>query len=171
MVVLGAGPVGLGCALMLRARGFSDVTVVERREIRKIETEKAYLYLLDGRGRRLTDKLGLTQRVARDAVFSRDFTSLVEVLPSGGINVKAIPVVTIGSEKFWIPRDKMLDCFLVAAGEARIPVLFSHIVGNICWERENGCLLISCSDANGKEMEIQADVLIGCDGINSPTRK
>ena len=101
----GAGPVGLASALTLaksEKAGFDEITVVERREERAFEAEKAYLYLLDGRGQKLTDSLdGLTKKFAELSVSSKQFTELTEVLTDGTTNVKKLPVLMgSGVEKY-----------------------------------------------------------------------
>ena len=57
-VIVGAGPVGLATALTLaksEVAKFDEITVVEKRESMYSKSEKAYQYLLDGRGQRCTD--------------------------------------------------------------------------------------------------------------------
>ena len=57
-VIIGAGPVGLAASLMLEKCGWNDITIIEKRPISSFESTKAYLYLIDGRGRKITDILG-----------------------------------------------------------------------------------------------------------------
>ena len=67
-VVVGGGPAGLASAWVLSERGF-DVTVVERRsEPSPYEPQRAYLYLIDGRGQTFTDAARITEKLASPAV-------------------------------------------------------------------------------------------------------
>ena len=57
-VIIGAGPVGLAASLMLEKCGYTDITIVEKRPRDSFESSKAYLYLIDLRGQRVTDLIG-----------------------------------------------------------------------------------------------------------------
>lgn len=57
-VIIGGGPVGLAASMMLEKCGWSDITIVEKRSEESFESSKAYLYLIDGRGQKITDTLG-----------------------------------------------------------------------------------------------------------------
>ena len=57
-VIIGAGPVGLAASLMLEKCGYTDITIVEKRPRDSFESSKAYLYLIDLRGQRITDLIG-----------------------------------------------------------------------------------------------------------------
>lgn len=58
-VIVGGGPTGLAASLMLEKCGWDDITIIEKRSINFFESTKAYLYLIDGRGQKLTDLLGM----------------------------------------------------------------------------------------------------------------
>ena len=57
-VIIGGGPVGLAASLMLEKCGWSDITIVEKRSEEAFENTKAYMYLIDGRGQKITKVLG-----------------------------------------------------------------------------------------------------------------
>ena len=85
-LVVGAGPVGFSTALALDSLGtFSEITVVEKRPESAFESTKAYLYLLDKRGQKITDLLNMTSIIAQHSVTSLESAGLNEVLPSGEI--------------------------------------------------------------------------------------
>lgn len=167
-VVIGAGPVGLGSAILLQ-KGGSKVTVLESRSL-IFDSSRAYLYLLDGRGQQLTNLLGLTPQIAASAVSSTLFTSLTEVLPaSPGLRVKSIPVVKSSIEKFWVPRDVLLETMLTAAREAGVRVLL-NTRGEI--HMEEGVVSVNCTGPGVDDIEVlRPDLLIGCDGFKSSTRQ
>lgn len=58
-VIVGGGPTGLAASLMLEKCGWDDITIIEKRPISFFESGKAYLYLIDGRGQKCTDLLGI----------------------------------------------------------------------------------------------------------------
>ena len=57
-VIIGGGPVGLAASLALEKCGWTDITIVEKRSEESFENSKAYLYMIDGRGIKITDVLG-----------------------------------------------------------------------------------------------------------------
>ena len=58
-VIIGAGPVGLAASLMLEKCGFTDITIIEKRPAEYFGTTFAYSYMLDGRGQKCTNLLGM----------------------------------------------------------------------------------------------------------------
>lgn len=65
-LVVGGGPAGLATALMLAHRGWTNITVLEKRTAADYdEPDKSFNYLIDGRGQKLTDLLGLTELLSR----------------------------------------------------------------------------------------------------------
>ena len=74
VVIIGGGPAGLGAALMLAKRGWTDITVLEKRpSANYYEPDKSFSYQIDGRGQKLTDLLGLTTKLADLSVPNTDF--------------------------------------------------------------------------------------------------
>jgi kynurenine 3-monooxygenase len=170
VIIAGGGPVGLGMALMLKKRGYSDVTIIEKRTKDTFETERAYLYLLDGRGQRLTDFLGITPIIANKGVSSYNFKNLTEILTTSALNIKQLPVTTSNvQEKFWISRSAMLSCLIDSANTYGIKILFGLSVDSIFIDN-NQTLTIQCIHANGEPIQFQPNLLIGCDGFKSSTR-
>ena len=173
-LVVGSGPVGLTTALALSRLGFT-VTCVERRAESAFESTKAYLYLLDRRGQRMTNLLDLTSKVAERAVSSLASQELREIMPSGQINVKALPVMdTKDTEKWWIPRSELLKVFQVAAAEAApgVTVLYNASCAGIRRDPVDGRLHVQVAVAGGKEeRDFSPDLLVGADGINSDVRR
>ncbi len=74
VVIIGGGPAGLGAALMLAKRGWTDITVLEKRPSADYyEPDKSFSYQIDGRGQKLTDLLEITPKIADLSVPSTEF--------------------------------------------------------------------------------------------------
>ncbi|MEO8890139.1 MAG: FAD-dependent oxidoreductase, partial [Coleofasciculaceae cyanobacterium] len=60
VLIVGGGPAGFATALMLAHRGWKKITVLEKRPSADYyEPDKSFNYLVNGRGQKLTDLLGL----------------------------------------------------------------------------------------------------------------
>ena len=110
-VIVGGGPAGLASAHILAKRGF-DVTLLERRAAPSIyEPQRAYLYLVDGRGQTFTDAAGLTDALASPELsVSSDNYTVTRLMPDGE-RVNAVPPILepLGDKRpsYWIPRQKL----------------------------------------------------------------
>jgi 2-polyprenyl-6-methoxyphenol hydroxylase-like FAD-dependent oxidoreductase len=177
VVIVGAGPAGLACALMLESHGCTDITVIEKRSKASFESEKAYLYMLAPNGQPTTDYLNMTRKIADLSVSSYNFSTLKVVEPNAAVKVKKVPLRTVGKEKFWLPRSAILDCFLDkvksvnSAARRRskvkhINLLFDSTCGALEVDR-NGKVEVTIMTGNDSKSVIEADILVGCDGVNS----
>ncbi|HEY9663699.1 MAG TPA: FAD-dependent oxidoreductase, partial [Allocoleopsis sp.] len=74
VLIVGGGPAGLAAALMLAKRGWTEITVLEKRVAADYyEPDKSFSYLIDGRGQKFTDLLGLTEKLATIGVANTEF--------------------------------------------------------------------------------------------------
>jgi hypothetical protein len=174
VVIVGAGPAGLASALMLESHGCS---VIEKRSKASFESEKAYLYMLAPNGQLITDYLNITRRIADQSVSSYNFSTLKVVEPNAEVKVKQVPLRTVGKEKFWLPRSALLDCFLAkvksvnAAARRRSKQLpINLLFDSTCETMEvdmDGKVQVTTTTNGTKQSTFAADVIIGCDGVNS----
>lgn len=176
VVIVGGGPVGLGAAEMLRRRGWNDIVVLERRLEASFESEKAYLYLLDGRGQRCTDPINITHDISQKSVASDvGFQYLNEILTTGELKRKKVPARIQGDiRKFWIPRSTLLDIQLKHlktnnGDESKIQLKFGCSFESIRRDT-NGSLVLQARDVSGDSISYTPDLIIGCDGMNSRVR-
>ena len=173
VLIVGGGPVGLSTALMLRNRGWRDITVVERLP-QTFDSERSYMYMLDGRGQRLTDLLGLTGVMAESGVPIREFTNITYVLPHGATSVFKFPWSSVTSaEKFYLPRKEMVELLTKTAETKGIPVHFGCSTQSIVCDASSSAVKVTCvqRDASGERMlTFEPNIVIGCDGYQSTTR-
>ena len=74
ILIVGGGPAGFASALMLAKRGWKNITVLEKRpEADYYEPDKSFNYLIDGRGQKFTNYLGITDNLSKNGVPSTDF--------------------------------------------------------------------------------------------------
>lgn len=176
-LIVGGGPVGLAAALMLKKRGWNEIVVVERRDNFSVDPQKAYLYLIDGRGQRCTDLVGVTEKICLNSVnSSQAFRSLQEVLTSGVVNEKKLPVIANSAvEKYWLSRSALLNIFFEEVNKSSgiqmiLNSTFSSIESNT-----NGTFTVIVEKGGGKDNSkltkvFTPNLILGCDGFKSNVR-
>jgi len=169
-LVVGGGPVGLASALVLEREGWQDVVVLERRGEQSFDPAKGYLYLIDGRGRRMCDELSIMNEVAKHGVSSRTFTSLNEVLVDGTCKVKQLPtLMSAGPPKYWVPRSALLDA-LIAVVKTRPNIRLINDATVESFTEEPSSLGVEVKVSTGQTFSSPA-LVIGCDGYKSTVRE
>ena len=112
VVIIGGGPAGLGAALMLAKRGWTDITVLEKRpSANYYEPDKSFSYQIDGRGQKLTDLLGLTTKLADLSVPSTDFYFTL-IQKDGTRKTTKLPIADSQRKTaYWLPRPSFVELF------------------------------------------------------------
>ncbi|KAG2423610.1 hypothetical protein HYH02_015310 [Chlamydomonas schloesseri] len=109
VLIVGAGPAGLGTALMLAKREqWKRIVLLERRpSLDTEEADKSYVYMIDHRGRALTDEAGVTAAVYEAGVAPK-VIDFVQVLPDGTSKSQLLPIKDELSSNVWLPRRAFL---------------------------------------------------------------
>jgi choline dehydrogenase-like flavoprotein len=93
VLIVGGGPAGLATALMLALRGWTNITVLEKRpDAGYYEPDKSFNYLIDGRGQKMTDFLGLTEQLSEISVPNTEFY-LTRIEPNGSRKTLKVPLI------------------------------------------------------------------------------
>ncbi|MDJ0515329.1 MAG: NAD(P)/FAD-dependent oxidoreductase [Trichodesmium sp. MO_231.B1] len=173
-VIVGGGPAGFATALMLAKRGWHQITVLEKRPAADFyEPDKSFNYLIDGRGQKFIDLLGLTEKLAKISVPNTEFY-LTEIKADGNRKTSKLPIVDPNRKTaYWLQRRAFLQLLFQEIEENwqnQITTLFN----TKCLEINNkdGKLKIIAQGINNQtNYEFQPDLLVGCDGINSLVRQ
>ena len=186
VLIVGGGPVGLSTAVMFSKRGYKDITVIERSSKDQFDSERAYQYLLDGRGQKLTNLLGITNSIAKEAVSSKLFQNITIFETSGELKVRPVPVDPNTIEKYWLPRSAFMKVLKkeVEKCSDSVKVIYNTKCVNVNIIEDfvnfgpdtNGLpqpaslvdIDVQVSNMiDGKITHFFPDLVIGCDGINS----
>lgn len=110
VVIVGGGPAGLTTALMLAHRGWTNITVLEKRKSADYyEPDKSYSYQIDGRGQKLTDLLGLTSKLAAVSVPSKEFYFTL-IQKDGKRKTTKLPIAdSTRKTAYWLPRSQLMQ--------------------------------------------------------------
>lgn len=177
VLIVGGGPAGLAAALMLAKRGWTKITVLEKRVAADYyEPDKSFNYLIDGRGQKFTNLLELTEQLSTVGVSNTEF-HLTRIQPNG--NRKTIKLPLLDPKRgstYWVSR------------RAFVQLLYQEIKQN--WSNHitvvfnTECIAINKVIKNGLEtlkvmvegensslqQRLEPSLLIGCDGIQSLVR-
>ncbi|MBV9387867.1 MAG: FAD-dependent monooxygenase [Chroococcidiopsidaceae cyanobacterium CP_BM_ER_R8_30] len=178
VLIIGGGPAGLATALMLAKRGWTDITILEKRAAADYyEPDKSFNYLIDGRGQKLTDFLGLTYQILEIGVPSTEFY-LTKIKPNGSRKTLKIPLVDPNRKTaYWVTRRAfvlLLYQEIERNWQDHITVLFSTKCTDInkiaINNGEEEKLEIIAHQEDGIIIKFEPCLLVGCEGIHSIAR-
>lgn len=173
VVIIGGGPAGLGAALMLAKRGWTDITVLEKRlSADYYEPDKSFSYQIDGRGQKLTDLLELTPKLADLSVPTTEFY-LTLLKKDGKRKTTKLPIADSNRKTaYWLPRASFVQLLYQEINQhwqASIQVLFQIKCVEIKRNRER--LEIIAQSKDKEQLTFIPTLVVGCDGLNSIVRQ
>lgn len=160
-LIIGAGIGGPVLALWLQKIGF-EVVVAEARSSLAL-TEGAFLGVAPN-GMGVLDALGIAQAIARRGHPCREFTFSNAAGKSIGRIDRSADESTFGWPLTMIRRADLHAALAEELERRRIPIHFGHALVGV----EQRLTSVEAHFANGARIE--ADFLVGCDGLRSKTR-
>lgn len=174
VLIVGGGPAGLATALMLAKQGWTNVTVLEKRPAADYyEPDKSFNYLIDGRGQKLTDWLGITDQISKIGVPTTEFY-LTLIKPNGNRKTFKVPVADPKRKTaYWLPRRAfvlLLYQEIERNWQDSITVLFNTKCIEISKIAEEEKIQVVADTDNKNIVKFEPYLLVGCDGFNSIVR-
>ena len=174
VLIIGGGPAGFATALMLAKRGWQNITVLEKRPTADYyEPDKSFNYLIDGRGQKFTDYIGITEQLPKNGVASTDFY-LTKITPDGNRKTLKLPIVDPKRKPaYWITRKTFVNLLyqeIENNWQDYIKVIFNakcleinKTINGSGTEKLEAIAQIN----NSEQIQFEPFLLVGCDGINS----
>lgn len=175
VLIVGGGPAGLATALMLAKRGWTEITVLEKRGAADYyEPDKSFNYLIDARGQKYTDLLGFTEQLSAIGVPTTGF-HVIRIQPDG--SRKTLKRSFKDSKPaYWVSRRAFLQFLYQEIKQNwsdHITVLFNTQCTAINKEIKNGSETLEViveGENPSLQQRFEPNLLIGCDGIQSIVR-
>jgi 2-polyprenyl-6-methoxyphenol hydroxylase-like FAD-dependent oxidoreductase len=176
VLIVGGGPTGLATALMLANRGWTEITVLEKRRTADYyEPDKSFNYLINGRGQSLTDLLGLTESLFELGVPNTEFY-ITRIQPTGKRKTSKLSLgSSSGKTAYWLPRRVFVQLLyeeIKRNWQDQITVLFDTqctAINQIATKPGSPMLEVVARSPN-QAQRFEPFFLIGCDGIQSIVR-
>lgn len=177
VLIVGGGPAGLAVALMLAKRDWTEITVLEKRVAADYyEPDKSFNYLIDGRGQKFTDLLGLTEQLSAIGVSNKEFY-LTRIQPNGSRKTLKLPLIDPTCKPaFWVTRRAFVQLLYQEIQQNwsdQITVLFNTQCVAINKEFRDSfeTLKVLIEGENpSRQWRFEPGFLIGCDGLHSIVR-
>lgn len=171
--ISGAGPAGLAAALLFEQLGWEEIVLVEKRgSPEDFEKNKSFNYLLEPRGQRLLERLGILDRLEFYGVDTRNFVART-IRPDGRGRTKKFGIVPEDRPKcYWTTRSAlltMLHAAILDRNSPRVNLYYGHELETV----EGGAdqaVTVKIRNSQGNLLSFHPDLILACDGLNSSVR-
>ena len=173
-LISGAGPSGIAAAIKLHQMGWAKIWLIEKENsLTTVNPRKAFNYQLDGRGQIMLADIGLGEDVIKQFGVANLETKFTAYGPDGNPKTLTIPFVLKDKQTaYWITRAALIDMMLSHLEtinlDKRIELLTGHSFDNI--SNDDNQIIAKISNEAGEVQTLQADLILGCDGLNSKVR-
>ena len=168
VLVIGGGPAGLASATSLAKLGLGVTLLESRASAAAFESSRAYLYLVDTRGQKWTDAMGLTPAL-RERGVSNDGYQITRAFPNkkGAVTTTPILAQEATAKAVWIPRASLLELMAKGAAEAGVELRYDSALAELSPAADDGSRA-TATTARGEQFAPR--LLLGCDGLDSRVR-
>lgn len=174
-LIIGAGPSGLAAAIKLHQLGWKRIHLIERRETwNSFDRGRAFNYQLDGRGQKMLADIGIGEEVVKTYGVANLKSVFTLFDPSGQAKTLTIPFVLEDKQTaYWVTRYALIEMLYARLKQVntdgRIDASFGHEFEALA--ETDGRKIARISDQHGSIKEIEARLILGCDGLNSRLRE
>lgn len=173
--ISGGGPCGLAAALMFHQRGWKRIIVAEMSKSAKtFDKNKGFNYLIDARGQKLLKQLNLEDALSTYGV-ENDRNIMTMVLSDGSHKIFKSPFWDPKRDSaFWSRRENLqmlLFDAIEARNDGRIELFYDHCFSDINVDGEGAATVQIMPNTGGSGISVEADLVLGCDGLKSSVRE
>lgn len=168
-VVVGAGPSGLGAALMLARSGWIVTLLEQSADPCAFDPGRGFMYLIDGRGQRFLSAVSdrLLHELQRNAVEASK--AKIGIFKPEGLKEMVLPLKDETRIAYWIPRHVFVRLlFEEARCCSRIQIVPGCTIEAINRDA-SGSFSVAGTSGNGA-LDVSGTLLVGADGIRSFVR-
>eukprot|EP01024_Parvocaulis_polyphysoides_P001909 TRINITY_DN10556_c2_g1_i21.p1 TRINITY_DN10556_c2_g1~~TRINITY_DN10556_c2_g1_i21.p1 ORF type:complete len:379 (-),score=27.94 TRINITY_DN10556_c2_g1_i21:81-1076(-) len=174
VVIVGGGPAGMAAALMLAKRGWTNITLLEKRSSAQFfDPEKSYTYTIDCRGQQFTDYMNFTDELAVVGLPSSQ-AQINRVKSDGKLYQSPKFRQTLEKDSYLLTRNFLLEIMfdvLQQKYKSNVTLHYNVNLVEMNISEKDEVLEISYKNDQGENQKLNPILVIGCDGANSIVRK
>lgn len=173
VAIIGAGPAGLACALIMANLRGCDVHVFERRkDPSKADLNQAFVYNIDARGRKVLELIDHEDGELMDDIESRSVPAggklmLKVATPDGTITPSEVTFRSKRTKSLWLPRQALVDALLNAV--KRAPRIALHTGSAPVVKISDDLTTVTMDEEKG--VVVKPHLIVAADGARSATRQ
>ena len=175
VLISGAGPSGIAAAIKLHQLGWRKIYLIEKEEsLSTVNRGKAFNYQLDGRGQKMLADIGIDENTVKEYGVANLISKFTVFKPDGQSNTLTIPFVLKDKQTaYWITRSALIDMLLKHLNDVNKDGRIDLMLGSsfIDIDRLQDKAAATIETVSDGTRVIEADLILGCDGLNSKVRR